>query len=61
MWLYNGKHENVVPLISGFHTLLIYLKILQKKYNCLGLQDWWVDAGEIQKVPVCKAIAGKHY
>ena len=61
MWLYNGKHENVVPLIGGFHTLLIYLKILHKKYNCLGLHDWWVDPGAIQEVPVCKAIAGKHY
>ena len=54
MWLYNGKHENVVPLISGFHTLLIYLKILHKKYNCLGLLDWWDDAGAIQECQFVK-------
>ena len=54
-------YENVIPLISGFHALLVYLKILYKKYNCLGLQDWWVDAGAIQEGSVCKAIEGKHY
>ena len=40
MWLYNGKYENVIPLIGGFHTLLVYLKVLYKKNNCLGLHDW---------------------
>ena len=33
--LYNGKYNP--PLIGGFHALLVYLKILHKKYNCLGL------------------------
>ena len=61
MCFYNGKHENFVPLINRFHTLLIYLKILHKKYNCLDFHDWWVDAGAIQEVPVCKAIERKHY
>ena len=28
MWFYNGKYENVIPLIGGFHTLLVYFKIL---------------------------------
>ena len=61
MWLYNGKYENVIPLIDGIHTLLVYFKILYKKHNCLGLQDWWVDAGAIQEGSVCKTIEGKHY
>ena len=61
MWLYNDKYENVIPLIGGFHIFLLYLKILYKKYNCLGLQDWWVDAGAILEGSVCKAIESKHY
>ena len=28
MWFYNGKYENVIPLIGGFHTLSVYFKIL---------------------------------
>ena len=29
-WFYNGsKYENVIPLIGGFHTLLVCLNILQ--------------------------------
>ena len=54
IWLYNGRYENVIPLVGGFHTLLVYLKILYKKCNCLGLQDWLVDAGAIQQGSVCK-------
>ena len=61
MWLYNGKYENFIPLIGRFHILLVYLKILYKKYNCLGLRDWWVDAGAILEGSVCKAIESKHY
>ena len=45
MWLYNGNYKNITILIGGFHTLLVYLKILYKKYNCLGLQVWRVDSG----------------
>ena len=49
MWLFNGKYESVIPLIGGFHTLLVFLKILYNKYICLGLQDWLVHAGAIQE------------
>ena len=60
MWLYNCKYEYVIPLIDGFHILLVCLKILYKKYNCFSLQDWWVDAGAIQEGSVCKTMEGKH-
>ena len=49
MWIYNSKYENAIPLVGRFHTFLVYLKILYKKYNCLGLQDWWVDDGAKQE------------
>ena len=35
MWLYNGKYENAIPLIGGFHTLLVYLKYYIKNINVL--------------------------
>ena len=54
MWIYNSKYENAIPLVGRFHTFLVYLKILYKKYNCLGLQDWWVDGGAKQEESVCK-------
>ena len=61
IWLHEGKYDKLIPLIGGFHTLLVYLKILHKKYACLGLQQWWVDAGAIREGSVCKAIEGRHY
>ena len=35
MWLYNGKYENVIPLIGGFHILLVYLKNYIKNITVL--------------------------
>ena len=37
--MHQSKYDKIVPLFGGFHTLLIYLKILYKKYRCFGLQD----------------------
>ena len=31
------------------------METVYKKYNCLDLQDWWVDAGAIQGGSFCKA------
>ena len=39
-WLNEGKYDKLLPLIGGFHTLLVFLKILYKKYGCLGMQEW---------------------
>ena len=61
MWLHQGKYDQIVPLIGGFHILLVYLKILYKKYGCLGFQDWWVDSGVIADGSVSQAIEGRHY
>ena len=61
IWLYEKKYDKIIPLIGGFHTLLVYLKILFKKYGCLGLQQWWVAANAIQEGSVSQAIEGRHY
>ena len=47
--------------MGGFHTILVNLKILFKKYGCLGFKDWWVDAGAIAESSVAQAIEGRHY
>ena len=60
MWMHPDRYEKIVPLIGGFHTLLVNLKILYKKYGCFGLQDWWVDASAIAEGSVTQAIEGRH-
>ena len=61
MWLDQKKYEKLVPLIGGFHTLLVFLKIIYKKYGCLGLDQWWVAGGAIMEGSVAQAIEGRHY
>ena len=40
MWLNKSMLHKILPIPSGFHTLLIYLNILYKKYGCPDSQDW---------------------
>ena len=47
--------------MGEFHTILVTLKILYKKYGCLGFKDWWVDAGVIASGSVAKALEGRNY
>jgi len=61
MWLNKTKYDKIVPILGEFHALLVYLKIMYKKYGFLGFQDWWVDAGSIAEGSVTQAIQGKHY
>ena len=35
-WLNEGFYDKIFPLLGGFHTLLVKLKILHKKYGLLG-------------------------
>ena len=59
--MHKYKYNKIIPLLGGFHALLVYLKILYKKYGCLGLQGWWVDAGVIADGSVLQSIEGKYY
>ena len=58
MWLQQQKYDRLIPLMGGFHLLL---KILYKKYGCLGIDQWWVVGGAIMEKSVKQAIEGKHY
>ena len=60
-WLNEGLCDKIFPLLGGFHTLLVKLKILHKKYGLLGMKDWWVDSSVVTVGSVDKAAEGKHY
>ena len=53
-WLNQDDYDKFIPLMGGFYTILVILKILFKKYGCLVFKDWWVDGGAI-------AFEGRHY
>ena len=60
-WLNEGLCDKIFPLLGGFHTLLVKLKILHKKYRLLGMKDWWVDISVVAVGSADKAAEGKHY
>ena len=55
------KCDSVINIMGGFHILLVKLKILYKKYNLLGLQQWWLKSKIIAEGSVNQAAEGKHY
>ena len=60
-WIETGDYEKIFPLLGGFHTILVFLKILHKKYGVLGLKEWWIDSEAVQPGSADEADAGKYY
>ena len=60
-WIDQEKYDKIIPLMGGFHTILVNLKIMFKKYGCLGFSDWWIDAGAIAERSAVQALEGRHY
>ena len=47
--------------MDGFHQMRVLHRVLFKGYNCLSLQDWFVDFGTIAAGSVSPAFEGRHY
>ena len=54
-------YYKIFPLLGGFHTLIVKLKILHKKNVLLGMKDWWVDINVVAVSSADKAAEGKRY
>ncbi len=39
-WLNQEKYDQIITFLGGFHTIMVNLKILGKKYSCLGFKEW---------------------
>lgn len=60
-WRNQEKYDKIIPIMGGFHTVLVNLIILYKKYACLGLTDWWFESRTIAEGSVAQALEGRHY
>ena len=60
-WLNQGKYDQIITFLGGFHTIMVNLKILEKKYSCLGLKEWWIEADVIAQGSADQAMEGRHY
>ena len=56
-----GKYDKIIPLLGGFRTLLVKLKVLHLKFGVLGLKEGWIDSEAIQPGSADKADKGRHY
>ena len=56
-----GKYDQIITFLGGFHTIMVILKILGKKYSCLGLKEWWIEADVIAQGSADQAMEGRHY
>ena len=60
-WLSQGKYDKIITFLGGFHTILVNLRVIWKKYACLGLKEWWVEANVIAEGSADRAAEGKNY
>ena len=54
------KYDRFINIMGGFHILLVKLKILYKKYNLLGLEQWWLKSKTVAEGSINQAAEGKH-
>ena len=47
--------------MGGFHQIRVFEKVLFKRYNCLGFQDWFVYSGKIATGSASQAFKWRHY
>eukprot|EP00794_Sanderia_malayensis_P016352 gene16352-17996_t len=60
-WMHEGRYDKIITLMGGFHTVLVNLKVLGKKYGCIGLNSWWIDSKVIAEGSAVQAMEGRHY
>ena len=58
---YRDIYLKIVSLIDGSHQMHVFQRVLFKRYNCLILQDSFVDSGTTAAESVCQAFEGRHY
>ena len=49
--------------MGGFHQICGFRRVLFKRYNCSGLQNWFVHSGAIAagSVSLSQAFEGSYY
>ena len=48
-------------LIGGFRQLHAKQGLIYKCFNCIGIKDWYVNAGVIPPTSAAQVVEGCHY
>ena len=54
-------YSKIIPNMGGFHQLHIFQRVIFKLYNCLCLQDWFVDSETITARSASQVFERRHY
>ena len=44
IWKHGKFDKKIIPLMGGFHQLLVLQKIIYKRHACIGYKKWFVDS-----------------
>ena len=61
MWKHGEEFKSVVPRLGAFHTIVVLLSIIGKRFGDAGLRDTIIESGVIEEGSVAKVLDGKHY
>ena len=61
IWKYPDLYNQITPLMGGFHSLKVKLRLLHKRFELRGMTQWWSKANIIAKGSAQQAAEGKHY
>ena len=61
IWKHRDRYSKIIPIMNSFHQIRDFQIVLFNRYNCLGLQDWFVDSGTIPAGSVSEVFEGRHY
>ena len=61
VWKCRDLFNRVVLVMGGFHTSMVFLAIIGKRFADAGLQDLMVESGIVGPSSVAAVLAGKHY
>ena len=61
IWRHKDLYSKIIPIMDGFHQMRFFQTVLFKRYNCLGLQDCFVDSEITAAGLVSQTFEGRHY
>jgi len=60
-WNHGDYYKNIIPLMGGFHQVMVMQKIIHKRHSCMDYKKWFEDSKIIAAGSIDKAIEGRQY
>ena len=61
VWKERALFSRVVLVMGGFHTAMVFLAVIGKRFGDGGLHDMLVESGTVGPSSVAAVLSGKHY